>query len=192
MWVGGNIKVVDFIKEAINLGISRRLPFIPRQLNKGSIIYLASLQIQHVRGIDGKVKHETTPVIFGQFTVDHIEFIVDGIQSNINEQFTKKGLVFCQVTKIQERKNPKRMDGKRLTAGTIYAVDYPFDNFDIKVKKRNGDFTVYEPYLGASGLKFFRGIKEFDLYDYIKWINLKLSNTNTLSLLNKGEINNEL
>jgi len=170
MWVGGNTKISDFIEETLKLGISRKLPFLPRQLNKGSRIYLASLQIKHIRNIDGKMRHEINPVIFGEFMVDHIEFIVDEINPIIDEKFTKKGLAFCQVTKEQERKKPKRMDGKRLTAGTIYVVNYPPDNSEIKIKERKGLFIVYEPFIEAKiGLNFFRGIKLFSLLDYLKW-----------------------
>jgi len=168
MWVCGEVKILDFIEEGLRLGISRKLPFLPRQLNKGSKIHLASLQITHVRNPAGKLRHENKPVIFGDFTVDHVEFIVDEINSKIDETFTKKGLAFCQITKVQARKEPRRMDGKRLTSGSMYAVNYPPDSVE-RVKERQGLLTIYHPYIEATGLNFFRGIKGFELSGYLKW-----------------------
>lgn len=168
MWIGGNTKIVDFIEEALLLGISRKLPFLPRALNKGSIIYLASLQIKHVRDIRGKLKHQTSPVIFGEFMVDHIEFIVDEIDPALNQRFSSVGLFFEWITKKQVRKEPKRRDGKRLTAGTIYVVNYKPDIEDCIVKNRNGVFSIYDPFIEAKDLKFFRGIKKFTLVNYLK------------------------
>ena len=168
VWVSGLFKISDFIDEAIQLGISKKLPFLPRQLNKGSVIYLASLQISHVRNPAGKLKHETKPVIFGQFNVDHIDFIVNEVNPILQERFTKRRLEFRQITKVQARKEPKRKDGKRLTAGTIYMVNYAPDNYEEKIKERQGDFIVYEPFISIPDIKFFRGIKIFNLQEYLK------------------------
>jgi hypothetical protein len=168
LWVSGLIKIDDFVDESVRLGISRCLPFLPRGLNKGSKIYLASLQIHHFRNIDGKVKHETNPVIFGEFEVDHVDFIVDKFNQLLQDKFTRRGLIFQQLTKIQTRKEPKRKDGKRLTANTIYAVNYPPDNYEEKVKKREGNFTVYNPYIPCGDIKFFRGVKIFDISKYLR------------------------
>lgn len=169
MWCSGLVKIEDFINEALQLGISKKLPFLPRKINKGSKIYLASLQIKHIKNIEGKVKHETNPVIFGEFEVDHIEFIVDEVNQVIQDKFSKRGLEFKQITKIQSRKEPRRIDGKRLSSGSIYVVNYPPDNFDEKIKERHGVFTIYNPYISAAGLNFFRGIMEFNLQDFLKW-----------------------
>lgn len=170
IWIGGTVKINNFIKESLHLGICRKLPFLPRKLNKGSKIYMASLQIKHVRNIEGKLRHEINPVIFGEFTVDHIEFIIDEINPLLDEKFKNKGLSFTWITKKQARKEPKRIDGKRLTVGAIYAVNYPPDLENIKVKERHGIFTIYEPYIEVKDLKFFRGIKEFNLQNYLRGI----------------------
>ena len=41
MWISGTRKIDDFVDESLKLGISKKLPFLPRQLNKGSKIYLS-------------------------------------------------------------------------------------------------------------------------------------------------------
>lgn len=170
-WVDGNKRIVDFVEEAVHLGVSKKLPFLPRHLNKGSKIYLASLQITHYRNEEGKRRHKNTPVIFGHFIVDHIEFIVDEFNPKLDEIFKAKGLAFCQVTKAQARKEPARIDGKRLTAGAIFAVNTPPDVPDSRVKARQGMLAVYNPFVGIhGGLKFFRGIKEFELQQYLKFL----------------------
>lgn len=168
VWVSGLFKISDFIDEAARLGISKKLPFVPRQLNKGSKIYLASLQISHVINPAGKLKHETKPVIFGEFEVDHIDFIVNEINPILQEKFLQRGLEFRQITKEQARKEPKRKYGKRLTAGTIYVVDYLPDNYEVKIKERQGNFVVYEPFISIPEIKFFRGVRIFDLNKYLK------------------------
>ena len=170
MWVSGTRKISDFVDEALRLGISKKLPFLSRKLNKGSKIYLASLQIEHYRNIENKLRHKTTPVIFSEFIVDHVEFIVEDINPLLDEKFKSKGLSFCWITKNQARKEPKRSEGKRLTAGAMYAVDYPPDSKDVKIKERTGALTVYDPYVEIKGVKFFRGVKEFDLIDYLSWL----------------------
>jgi len=169
MWIRGTTKIEDFIEESLQLGISKKLPFLPRLLNKGSKIYLASLQIKLVRDIRGKIKHETNPIIFGEFVVNHVDFIVNTIEPLLNKKFEKRGLVFQQLTKKQTRKEPRRKEGKRLTIGSIYAVNYPPDDYTKKIENRKGIFTIYNPFLSIKGIKFFRGLKYFDLDDYLIW-----------------------
>lgn len=171
MWISGLTKIEDFVSESYQLGICRKLPFLPRELNQGSKIYLASLQIKHVRDLQGKIKHQTDPVIFGEFTVDHIEFIVNEINPVLQDKFSKRGLIFQQITKHQTRKEPRRIEGKRLTAGTIYVVNYPPDNYEEKIKERHGVFTLYDPCIEAKGLNFFRGVMEFDIKEFLAWLN---------------------
>lgn len=173
IWISGTRKINEFVEESLKLGISRKLPFLPRQLNKGSKIYLASLQIEHERNMQGKLRHKTNPVIFGEMTVDHIEFIVDEVNPILDQKFKDRGLSFCWITKQQARKEPKRKEGKRLTANTMYVVNYPPDLKDMKIKERKGSFVLYNPFIQVQGLVFCRGIKKFDLFEYLEWVKIQ-------------------
>ena len=160
MWVGKKYTVESFFEETDIAGACKRLPFIPNGLRKGSKVFLGFKQTRHVKDKEGKIKHKCSPVLAGYFVVDHIEIIVLEKSEELEKMMKEKGIEFEQVTVQESEKQPDRICGNRLIVGSMYAVS----------NKIVGNAIKFQESVNALGLKFFRGIKEFNYDDWKKWI----------------------
>ena len=84
MWIGKHFypTPADFIEEAQELGVSKRIPFVPDELQTGDVVFLA-----HKKGI--RRNNKFVPAVVAVFTIKHVERIISEKQSK-KKSFVKK------------------------------------------------------------------------------------------------------
>lgn len=113
LWVGAGFYPTadDYIKEAMNLGCSKRVPNLPEDVVPGkSRVFLA-----HDDGQKGHGK------IFGFFTLSGVEVILDDEQRIQKYEEEYKNLNLQVISTVQAAKEPKRLCGQR-HGGAFYLV----------------------------------------------------------------------
>jgi hypothetical protein len=113
LWVGHSFYPTadDYIKEAMNLGCSKRVPNLPEDVVPGkSRVFLA-----HDDGQKGHGK------IFGFFTLSGVEVILDDAARIQQYEEQYKSLNLQIISTVQAANEPKRLCGQRY-GGAFYLV----------------------------------------------------------------------
>lgn len=160
MWVGASFypTVQDFIDEASQLGVSKRLPSLPDDIESGSTrVFLVHKD---------KTKHGN---LFGYFAVENIELIVKS-KSQLDpyrkefEDRVKDGSV-NMVTVRDAMKEPMRGCGYRSTPGAIYlcsnAVVHELAQYADEVNIKGGLVVFPKPWHKYKQSQF-RGFRFID------------------------------
>ena len=190
MWVGGKYYTIQsFIREAKEMGVSRRVPIIPDIVfGKTRIFFISDVDendpcveiktVSHKKSIDELKRYRTyrikrkckqTPKVFGYFIPTGI--LVPGeVGKNLFEKYRDR-LVLVPATAIYLV--PLRGCG-RLVIGAIYLVDGQtlkeiYEALKMDPDQRVKDlmitgstFQEINPPIQAQGVKRFRGLKRVD------------------------------
>lgn len=104
LWVGErSYSPQSFVEEAIAMGVSRRINFIPRKLKIGeSVIFLAHRKVPVFDGI-ATGKDVLQPAIFTAFIPTHIEYVVkDDESEEALAKLEKRGIELVKVVRNDE------------------------------------------------------------------------------------------
>ena len=105
MWVGEKFykTPVHFSKEAAVQGISKRLPFIPKDFAVG----IDWILLAHAKTlVHGPAGTELKPAIFMAFCPERIEYVVTGNETDDELQaLADRGLTLVDVHKLEETLN---------------------------------------------------------------------------------------
>jgi hypothetical protein len=105
MWVGTKFYTPEtFISESIKMGLSKRLPTIPRELLKG--MGQVRLYLAHPKacvGEDGK----PAPGIFSSFVPTRVEYVVKGSESELElGRIESRGVDLVKVVRVDDQGEP--------------------------------------------------------------------------------------
>jgi hypothetical protein len=105
MWVGNKFYTPEsFLEESLKMGLSKRLPTIPRELlqNMGFVrVYLAHPKA--CIGVDGK----PAPGIFSSFVPNKIEYVVKGTESEQElGRIENRGVGLVKVVPVEDQAEP--------------------------------------------------------------------------------------
>jgi hypothetical protein len=122
VWVGGSFYPTpeDFLREARTMGVSRRIPAIPKGFEPGkTVVYLAhreciEVPVDTTPMYDGHInpvntgKPKMRPAVFSAFIPSAIEYVVKGDETEDElERIEKRGLSLVKVERQQPELFPE-------------------------------------------------------------------------------------
>lgn len=103
MWVGKEYTPAEFVAEAMVLGISKRIPRMPKGIQRGDWIYLAQQRVTDWHPGEGDA-------IFFAFQLDHVEKVITNEQASnpaVLKELEEKGIVPFIVPADDSDHNPR-------------------------------------------------------------------------------------
>ena len=118
MWVGHKYYTVEsFTEEAMKMGVSKRIPFIPNGMVPGkSVVYLAMKNCSgEIIGFDNDGKPVKKDCIFGSFTPTAFEYIMTESKAtdSVIEEYKERGISVVVVPDNDPDHNPSKGSKKK-------------------------------------------------------------------------------